>query len=183
MSGNNNDATITEGTWEDNSLKFTTSNSSNGVKTNSNFPIDFNNTFNIVFELSRVKSVEALFGSRTTSSNGMMLFNYSDNNKLTLDTIGSSTRIEIGDRLVANTRYDISVTFENTTVKLYVNGTLRNTMSFTDGTINFPLTIFTAATRTNALGNIYSVKVYDRALTDEGVLQNYNLDMERYADS
>ena len=121
--------------------------------------------FNIVFKLSSVNSVEALFGSRTSVSDGMMLFNYSTNDNLSLDTKGSNTRIALGDRLSANTIYDISITFSGTTCKLYVNGQLTNTETFTDATINFPLTVFTAGTRSNSLGDIYSVKVYNRALT------------------
>ena len=61
LSGNGNNATVTGGTWSDNYLSFTSSNSSNGVKTNSAFPINFSaKTFNIVFNLSQVKDVEAL---------------------------------------------------------------------------------------------------------------------------
>ena len=180
LSGNGNDGIVTGGIWEENYLKFISSNESNGVKTKNNFPIDFNNTFNIVFELSNVSNVEALLGERTTNTNGMMIFNYSNSNKLSLDTIGSGTRINVYDRLLANTRYDISVAFENTTVKTYVNGELGSTMSFKDGNINFPLTIFTAGNRSNSLGNVYSVKVYNRALTQEEIENNYNVDKARF---
>lgn len=180
LSGNGNDGVITGGTWENNSLKFTTSNKNNGVKTADNFPIDFSNTFDITFKLSDVSSVETLFGARTTTTNGFMLFNYNTNNALTLDTKGSSTRVVLGDRLVENKTYNVTVTFSGTTVKLYVNGQLAKTTSFTDASINFPLTIFTAGTRSNSLGDIYSVRVYDRALGDGEVMQNYNLDKARY---
>lgn len=180
LSGNNNDGIITGGTWQNNSLKFTTSNESNGVETKQNFPIDYNNTFNIIFKLSSINDVEALLGSRTTYSNGLMLFNYNSNNSLTLDTNGSNTRIQLGDRLQANKVYDITATFSGTTVKLYVNGGLTKTMSFTDASLNFPLTVFTAGGRSNSLGEIYSVKVYNRALTNEEIVQNYNIDKEKY---
>ena len=180
LSGNGNDAKITGGTWGTNYLRFTQSNEQNGVKTNSNFPIDFNNTFNIVFTLSSVSSVEALFGARTSTTDGMMLFNYNDNNRLTLDTKGGGSRVILGDRLSANRKYNLTVTFSGTTAKLYINGQLTNTVTFTDASLNFPLTIFTAGTRTNSLGDIYSVKVYNRALNATEILQNYNVDNERY---
>lgn len=180
LSGNNNDGIITGGTWQNNLLKFSTSNESNGVKTKQNFPIDYNNTFNIVFKLSNVNDVEALFGSRSTTTDGLMLFNFNTNNSLSLDTKGSNTRIQIGERLLANTLYNITVTFSENTVKSYVNGELAKTMNFTDASLNFPLTIFTAARRSNALGEIYSVKIYNRALTNQEILQNYNVDKAKY---
>lgn len=180
LSGNGNDATITGGTWNQNHLTFTQSKEQNGVITNSNFPIDFNNTFNIVFSLSSVNSVEPLFGARTSTTDGMMLFNYSNNNKLTLDTKGSESRIELGDRLSANRKYNLTVTFSGTTVKLFIDGQFENMYTFTDASLNFPLTIFTAGTRENSLGDIYSVKIYNRALTDAEILQNYNVDNEKY---
>lgn len=181
LSGNENDATVTGGTWSDNYVRFTTSNSSNGIKTKSNFPINFSSkTFNIVFNLSRESSVEALFGARTTISNGFMMFNYNVDNAFEVDTIGSQTRVKLGERLSVNRNYNLTVTFDNGTVKLYIDGTLISTTSYTTGTINFPLTVFTAGTRSNSLGNVYSVKVYDRALTEEEVLQNYNMDKLTY---
>ena len=119
-------------------------------------------------------------GSRTTTSNGMMLFNYNTNNRLTLDTMGTSTRTVLGERLAANKLYNLTVTFSGTTAKLYIDGEYVNTVSFTDGSLNFPLTIFTAGEQSNPIGNIYSVKVYNRALTAEEILQNYNVDNSRY---
>ena len=181
LSGNNRDATVTGGTWGDNYLRFTTSNTSNGVKTKSNFPINYSNmTFSIVFNLTQVSSVEALLGSRTTSSNGMMLFNFDENNALTLDTVGGSTRVDIGSRLKVDNNYEITVALSNGTMRLYVNGVLTNTTKCTVGNTNFPLTVFTAGQRSNSLGNIYNVKVYNRALTDEEVKQNYNKNKADY---
>lgn len=181
LSGNGNNATVTGGTWSDNYLSFTSSNSSNGVKTNSAFPINFSaKTFNIVFNLSQVKDVEALLGSRISTNNGLMLFNYNSTNALTLDTVRGGTRTNIGDRLVANTNYNLTVTFDNGTLKLYNNGTLLNTTTYTNGTLNNQLTVFTAGARNNSLGMVYSVKCYNRALTAEEVMQNYNMDKETY---
>lgn len=181
LSGNGSDATVTGGMWSDNYVRFTTSNNSNGIKTKSNFPINFSSkTFNIVFNLSQVSTVEALFGARTSTSNGFMLFNYNVDNAFELDTIGGQTRVKLGNRLSANRNYNLTVTFDNGIVKLYIDGALISTTSYTTGTINFPLTVFTAGTRSNSLGNVYSVKVYDRALTEDEVLQNYNMDKVTY---
>lgn len=184
LSGNGNDGKITGGKWAGSSLRFTTSNSSNGVKTNSNFPLDFqSNTFNIVFTLTSVNDVEALFGARTSTTNGFMLFNYKANNCLGMDTKGSGTRIKVGERLQANKQYNLTVTLSNGTLQYYLDGELINTTTYTQGSINFPLTIFTAGAKENSLGNIYSVKVYNRALTAEEVLQNYKVDKEKYTSS
>lgn len=56
LSGNGNDGTVTGGTWTGNTLNFSISNNSNGVKTNKNFAIDFENTFNSVFNLTNFSS-------------------------------------------------------------------------------------------------------------------------------
>lgn len=180
LSGNGNDGIITGGVWQENSLNFTTSNASNGVRTSSNFPIDFNNTFNIVCSLSSVNSLEPLLGSRISEQDGFMLFNYDDNNALSLDTIGSGSRVSLGSRLNVDTNYNITITFLDTTAYLYVNGQLAITRTITKGSINYPLTVFTAENQSNALGSVYSVKVYNRALTASEVLQNYNVDKEKY---
>lgn len=182
LSGNGNDGTIVGGTWTDRSLKFTSSNTSNGVRTNQNFPIDFENTFNIVFKLNKVNNVDVLFGSRTTTSNGFMLFNYNSTNALTLDTKGGGTRISVGNSLTAGTKYDVTITFSGTTANLYVNGELASTKTFTDASLNMPLSIFTASSQSNAIGSIYSVKVYNKALTAAEVQQNYSIDKEKYID-
>ena len=180
LSGNGNDGVVTNGTWQTNSLKFSSSNQQNGVKTNKNFPINFSNqTFSIAFEFSSLSGVEPLFGARTTTSDGFMLFNYS--NDISLDTKGSSTRVSIGNKLQANTKYNMTFVFSGTNVKVYRSGVLDRTVSITNANLtSFPLTIFTAGTRANALGNIYNVKVYNRSLTDQEVLQNYQADNQAY---
>lgn len=181
LSGNGNDGIVTGGTWEDNFLKFTISNDTNGVRTNNSLPLDFSSkTFNIIFNLSQVNSVEALIGARTTTTNGFMLFNYANHDALDMDVVGSSTRVQIGDRLKVNTNYNLTITLDNGTLKLYIDGKLKNTVNYKTGSVNFPLSIFTAGTRNNSLGYIYSVKVYDRALTADEVMQNSNIDKERF---
>ena len=178
LSGNGNDATITGGTWATNSIKFTEANTTNGIQTNSNFPINFSQTFNIVFEYSALDGADPLFGSRTTTSDGFMIWNQTDN--IGLDTKGSGTRISLGKSLTTNTKYNLTFTFSGTTVKVYRNGVLDNTTTFTKGSLDMPLTIFTAGAQNNSLGNVYSVKVYNRALTDAEVLQNYQVDQRRF---
>ena len=171
LSGNGNDGTIVGGTWTDRSLKFTSSNTSNGVRTSQNFPIDFENTFNIVFKLNKVNNVDVLFGSRTTSSNGFMLFNYSTTNALTFDTKGSGTRVSLGSRLSENKTYDITVTFSGTTANLYVNGELSGTKTFTDASLNMPLSIFTANSQSNAVGNT-TIMNHDGSVVVNGSVNN-----------
>lgn len=181
LSENGNDATVTGGTWNDNSVMFSTSDTSNGIKTNANFPIDFSNkTFNILFKYSQLSSVAPIFGARTTSSNGFMIFNYKDTNALNLDTIGSTTRKVVGEFLQDNTNYNLTFVFSEATVKTYKNGILHATETITTGNLNFPLTIFTAGARANSLGNVYSVKVYDKSLTEEEIQQNYQVDKNKY---
>lgn len=178
LSGNGNDATITGGTWGSSYVTFTETNTSNGIKTNSNFPIDFSQTFNIVFEYSAIDGIDPLFGSRTTTTDGFMIWNF--DSSVSLDTIGNSTRVAIGDRLDANTIYNLTFVFSEGTMKMYKNGTLHKQTSITTGSIEMPLTVFTAGAQSNSIGNVYSVKVYNRALSDSEVLQNYQIDNSKY---
>lgn len=178
LSGNGNDATITGGTWENNSVKFTVASTENGIKTNNNFPLNFSQTMNVVFKYTEIDGIDPVLGSRTDYTDGFFLWNHTDN--LRIDTKGESTRISVGSRLDANTDYNITVTFSGTDVKVYRNGVLDTTTTFTTASLDFPLTIFTAAEQSNSLGNVYSVKVYNRALTDAEVLQNYKMDKVNY---
>ena len=180
LSGNGNDGIITGGSWQNNSIKFTSSSKTNGVKTNKNFPLNFSGqTFSIAFRFSSLSGVEALFGARETKTDGFMLFNY--NSDISLDTKGNSTRVSIGNKLQANVDYNMTFVFNGTNVKVYRYGVLDKTVSITNATLNnLPLTIFTAGERTNTLGDIYNVKVYDRALTDAEVIQNYQIDKNTY---
>lgn len=135
---------------------------------------------NIVFRLSDNSDVHALLGARTSTTDGFMLFNYRTTNSISLDTKGGTTRKVLGDRLSANTNYNLTVTFSGGTAKLYLNGVLNNTTTYTPANLNYPLTVFTAGARTNTLGNIYSVKIYNRVLTDSEIIQNYNIDKDKY---
>lgn len=180
LSGNNNDATITGGTWENNHLKIATSNrDTNGIKTNNNFPINFTNTFNIVFQYTSDENVQPIFGSRSSTTNGFMLFNYVSNDGLALDTNGSNTRTKLTDRLKINTIYNLTLTTSNNVAKIYINGELINTVNITGTDLNLPLTIFSSNAQDNSVGNVYSVKVYNRELTEQEIKQNYDTDNSR----
>ena len=75
----------------------------------------------------------------------------------------------------------------NTTMKLYINGTLVRSLTNTGQTVTttfHPLVIggwrFTAPTDNPFKGKISIVKVYNKDLTQDEILQNYNTTKSRY---
>lgn len=110
--------------------------------------------------------------------------------------IGGSYRpCYLTDEVTINEKIFVSVTFDGSTIKIYKNGVLNNSLSYT-GTIksassNSPFIIGTSPRTSTSVdstssygshGRVYSARVYTRALTAEEVLQNYNVDVERFGD-
>lgn len=83
----------------------------------------------------------------------------------------------------------VTSSYDQNEIKLYSNGVLNNKLSY-PGAITSPanstiLAIGTNTTGTSAgatffNGNIYSVRIYDRTLTDEEVYHNYMYDKEKF---
>jgi hypothetical protein len=84
----------------------------------------------------------------------------------------------------ANNIYHIILTLSGTTQTLYINGV--SVASNSGGSIpNISGTSFTIGNRSNLSGtylggNVYSTKFYNRALTAQEILQNYNATKGRY---
>jgi len=144
------------------------------------------------------KSVFMWFKSNTTISTRQWLF-YSGT-----ETVGGRFALEIESGrftfnyysaaiqptiIDTNTWYDGGVTYNSVTKQLsiFLNGTLQSTTTFPvatislntgNGTFNYIGNIFNATIPLN--GNISNVQVYNRALTTQEVLQNYNATKWRF---
>ena len=84
--------------------------------------------------------------------------------------------------LSLNTWYFAAVTYSDSTGwKLYLNGredgTSASTTTFTG---NQEISIGSYSTSNNFTGRIASVQVYNRALTSQEIVQNYNATKKRY---
>jgi len=91
-------------------------------------------------------------------------------NSSTFDTLFSSA-------LTLNTFTHIAATYDNPTMKIYVNGVLDNSMTTTIGTLvnsNLPFSIGGSINSGNALGVYDETSLYNRALTDAEILAIFN---------
>jgi len=100
-----------------------------------------------------------------------------DNN----DWYTTGTFIGAGSVAPHTNTYQVVVTYDGSNNKIYVNGTLRNTASSISGNIkdvNNPYYIMRDGANVGDIdygkGNLYSHKLYNRALTASEVAQNYN---------
>jgi hypothetical protein len=83
-----------------------------------------------------------------------------------------------------NTWYNISATYDGSSTKLYVNSVLVDSKTGKSGFINSDDIIYLGRTGSNLYrydGNISQVSIYNRALSESEVLQNYNALVGRYA--
>jgi hypothetical protein len=86
--------------------------------------------------------------------------------------------------IIANTWYYVVGTFENGLIKIYVNGTLENSITSSYTTVktntNSSLEIGRFGTTFYSIGRRGMAQLYNRALTAQEVLQNYNATKKRY---
>ena len=107
--------------------------------------------------------------------------------------IGGSYRIINSlEKYEVNKIYTTQVTYDGNILKLYINGILQGSIEI-DGKITSPdnnteLMIGTdpngstpsSDVSTNFVGNVYSLRIYDGALTEEEIMQNYKIDQKKY---
>jgi len=123
----------------------------------------------------QINGIYGVFGVDSSNRNYFVLCN--------LNASGISAIVNINDHVI-NTIYYVSVTYQNRTLKGYVNGVLRGTTNLTFDPLNNTSGITTlGAAPTNSLFspiNMYSFKYYNRALSLSEVLQNYNAAKSRF---
>jgi hypothetical protein len=201
-SGNNNNGTLTNGTsWTPNGAQ--TSFSFDGVDDyvagtlpsfnvgsfsiwlNPSTLINSGSSFQslIVLKYTGVENSEwyASLGSSTS---------YFTNEYITLGDVANDTRtvIEDGGSLLANTWYNLLFNLESGTYKIYVNGVKKteNTRGGGVQQLTMPNLIQLGAIVRNLiiqgpfLGKMANILIYNRALTAQEVLQNYNALKSRF---
>lgn len=103
---------------------------------------------------------------------------------------GAYRNVNINSTIESNKIYNIAMTYDGLKVKMYINGEKYATENSITGTIKKPGKTTTTALGVNATdhhasssffnGKIYSAAVYDRALTEEEILQNYQVENELF---
>jgi hypothetical protein len=97
--------------------------------------------------------------------------------------IGSFTPAFTNTTISAGVIYHAIVTWDRSNVRFYVNGIPDSTTPCTNILTNGESSIFrlgSSLTLPTFPGNIYNLSVYDRALTDQEALQNFNALKSRY---
>lgn len=113
-----------------------------------------------------------------------------NNNKLTFQIYvnGSYYTVHSKNSYQLNTWYYMVGTYDGTTMKLYVDGELQGTLALS-GVISPPKSNTELMIATNPVGSsagtkykfsLRSVNLYNRALTETEVKQNYNVEKQRY---
>ena len=192
LSNHGNDATLYNNpVWSNNSLTF---------DGQTNYGL-LNNTANLEFPNGltwevRVKILSAtgknnptqteFFGNWELGGGGIF---YTDSNELKSQMyINGYKTITDQNSVKLSELYTITVTYDNNTQKLYINGNLTVTDTYSDNiAIRSAIVPFGLGGNPgpNSIGNYANVEfqnvlIYDRALTDNEVLRNYQADMARY---
>ena len=185
LSGNNNDGALTNmdinsvtSNWAENYISFNGQNnyilvpSSDSINSNA-YTIEM--VFNQEAVINEDKSVLiAKAGEYTIELNADNTISYG---------IGSNNEYYKTMQIInLNKIYYIAVTYENNLQKIYVNGELIG-QSTVDGTVSqtqADLTIGANNTSYPFKGKIYATRIYNRSLTENEILQNFNIDKQKY---
>ena len=97
---------------------------------------------------------------------------------------GAHVTMELGVTASTSNTLQIVLTWDGSTQKAYANSVLKNSQALTGTPQNFDTTTAFGDNKTSTYrmiqGNIYSIKVYNKALTAAEVAQNYNALKGRY---
>ena len=118
---------------------------------------------------------------------GILLENGKPTMEVYVDGVGYS-RATSDTPLVANKIYTICGTYDGSTIKLYVNGENKRTLSVS-GNIKNPDNNTVMGIGANPDGNeartysninIYNARIYEKALEQDKIIKNYNYNKERF---
>ena len=127
--------------------------------------------------------LDALISNYTSGISGFdVRLNSSTTINLAIVIAGGESQISIGT-ITNNTWYFIAFTYDGATVKTYVDGAFRSSTNVVGTRANgTQICIGTSAfdTGRKATCGIPQVMIYNRALSDSEILQNYNATKKRY---
>ena len=204
LSGTGYNGTVSGATWYDEYLSFDGVNDTvlSNVLTSTLLPAESNRTLEIILKINSVPysgtngNSGVLFGGARYG--GMAIFwNSGDDGKV---NIRGYTKTAINEVETAFKVFDyptdiINLTYVNDStsklVKTYLNGVYIDSMSSISGTytnsssignvgINKAQIATSSYTASYANMNVYSARIYTKALTEEEILHNYNYDKEKF---
>lgn len=176
------------GTWQTNGLLL--DGTDDGVKINRQDLTTY--TLEITVKLNSLADEEAsLIGNWDGGGCGILIKNGKILSNIYNTTLNDYVGVETDDTPNINKIYNIVTTFEDKKLKLYIDGILEKELLVSDeiGLPKFETILAIGANpRADSLetyyfdGIVYSVKVYDRALTQEEVQRHSNIDLKRFTD-
>ena len=180
LSGNGNDGVITGGEFKNGSLYL----SGSGTGVVSTNGIDYNN--NMTFEItlfSNVSGDSEVLDARANANTGYqpLYIRYSDHYGEIFSTTGGGYYQDM--KYLKENIHTLSIIYTPSGVTVYKNGAKVSTNTTPKGmTYNANLFIgrYALANSHNFKGNIYSVRVYDKALDVNEIRKNYEYDAKRY---
>jgi len=95
------------------------------------------------------------------------------------DTLGNYNSTSFNNIPTLNSIYTFSTTFNNTERQLFINGQQYNSVT-QSLTLNSAQKLVIGSGSERVIGNIYSIRIYNRALTTQEVKYNYSLDLQRF---
>lgn len=184
LSGNGNDGTLSKAPnsnfyWDNNNI--TLSGVSSSLGTYVDTPVNLNGKERTIFYTIDANNLAGSIWGDTDSSNTNGLFNYCT--FVANRGNSASTQNRYSYTFAKSGIYNYAVTLSATSLKFYVNGVLTNTTTNTIGlktsnNLRILAAYYTSQNATNL--KLYNFMVYDRALTDAEVLQNYQIDKSTY---
>jgi hypothetical protein len=188
LSGFGNTGTLTNGPT------FSGLNDGNIVFDGSNDYINFKNSNSLTFSTNNQISLAAWINTRTVAADTFIFYRnstsatgyvfYLKNSGLAVQFGNGTTLYAIQSGISATSGYSyVTATLDGSSIKLYLNGTAIGSTTFTGTLYNTTADMSIGAANVSTRyfnGSIYSAYLYNRALTQQEVLQNYNATKYRF---
>lgn len=186
LSGNSNYASITSSAWYSSEVIMNGSSSYARVNSLSNY--DFSSSFTIE-TLAKIMGVsgDTEFLCNGDLAHGFCLYMDSSYKLGGKAYIGSSLKTLVSSTAFQLDRYyNITFTYDGATLKLYVNGAMVGSSAITGNLVvsstGLSIGAMINGSNTNEYANVSfkNILLYNRALSDAEVLNNYNTDVNKY---
>ena len=146
-----------------------------------------NLTIEIVFKKDSLTGNNETLVSNTESG-GYDIYYDAKNKYLTGEIFSNSTWQTVTSNIILGKISTAVFTYDNSNLKFYTFGNLKNSKPYTGNITTTGNTVMalgvnpagTSAQNNFFKGNIYSVRIYNKALTKDEILHNYQYDKQRF---
>lgn len=151
-----------------------------------NYNFEKNITFEMLVKINELRH-SALFGNWEAAGGGMYI--NSDFNlyfEIYIEELNMYKNIHSNKTMLADTWYTIVGTYDGTTIKLYINGNLESSLDTAGKIKTSPVNMILGANENADSYSTYSsisirrASLYNRALTQAEITQNYEIDKQKF---